>query len=48
MKHQREGNIVYSYPKVSLPLDYMTLSVEIGHISLEAFPVKYEETRSSH
>lgn len=45
MKHQREGSIVYSYPKVSLPLDYMTLSVEIGHISLDVLPVTYEETR---
>ena len=45
MKQQREGSIVYSYPKVSLPLDYMTLSVEIGHISIDALPAKYEETR---
>ena len=44
MKQQTKGSIVYSYPKVSLPLDYMTLSVEIGHISLDALPVS-EETR---
>ena len=44
MKQQTKGSIVYSYPKVSLPLDYMTLSVEIGHISLNALPVS-EETR---
>lgn len=45
MKQQTKGSIVYSYPKVSLPLDYMTLSVEIGYISLDALPVRYEETR---
>ena len=45
MKQQTKGSIVYSYPKVSLPLDYMTLSVEIGHIYLDAHPVRYEETR---
>ncbi len=45
MKQQKEGSIVYSYPKVSLPLNYMTLSVEIGYISLDALPAIYEETR---
>lgn len=45
MKKQREASIIYSYPKVSLPLDYMTLSIEIGHISIDALPTRYEETR---
>ena len=45
MKKQKEGSIVYSYPKVSLPLDYMTLSVEIGYISVDALPATHEETR---
>lgn len=42
MEQERKGNIVYSYPKVSLPLEYGTLSVEIGQISLEVLPFRHE------
>lgn len=45
MKKQRDGSIVYSYPKVSLPLEYTTLSIEIGHISIDVLPTISEETR---